>query len=259
MKRALILFWHGLGDIIMLTPHLRHLYNEGYKTDLMCLPETRTSRILEHCPYVGKLIDVENPWRKDDRQLEGLRSRKEFDEKATCNLEKFETLRKDYDWSGASPHYMGRYNLRHKIDTTSVELGVRLKSKRMEVFIPESAESEARKYMDGDYIFVHTKPRFHAYHNWDATEWMKENLPPLRIINTGYEEEHFMAFDNINTAFVIAREAKHRVLSSSVFLPACVSMGCVIDVINYGRPDHKVWPVDQSKILHIREKGKWIK
>ena len=54
MKKALILFWHGLGDIILLTAHLRHLYKKGYKTDLMCLPETRKSRLLDHCLYIGR-------------------------------------------------------------------------------------------------------------------------------------------------------------------------------------------------------------
>ena len=53
--------------------------------------------------------------------------------------------------------------------------------------------------------------------------------------------------------------ATHRVLSSSVFVHAADAMGCTIDIINYGRPDKKVWPLDQSRVLHIRENGKLIK
>lgn len=258
MKRALILFWHGLGDIILLTAHLRNLYKKDYKADLMCLPETRTSHMLDDCPYIGKLIDVDNPWRKDNRQAEGLRSRVEFDRYAARNIERFNELKDGYDISGVSPHKMANYKGFHKMDVTSAELGIPLTDKRTEVFIPESAEREALEYIDGDYIFVHTTPEFHAYHNWDATEWMEENLPRLKVINTGYGAEHFMAFDDINTAFVLAREAKHRVLSSSVFVYACVAMRCGIDALNYGRADRHMWPMDMSKILRLREMGKWI-
>lgn len=255
MKRALILYWHGLGDIILLTAHLRHLYKKGYKTDLMCLPETRKSRLLEHCPYIGKLIDIDNPW----RSKAGLRSKAEFEKQAALNIRKFDDLRKSYDWSGVSPHHMAKYKGYHKMDMTSAELKLGLSDKKTEVFIPESAEQEALKYMGDDYIFVHTTPEFHACHNWDATKWIEEYLPPLRIINTGFGTKYFMAFDDINTAFVLIREARHRVFSSSVFFHACNAMGCTIDVINYGRPDRKMWPLDQSKILHIREMGKWIR
>lgn len=259
MKKALILFWHGLGDIILLTAHLRHLYKKGYKTDLMCLPETKKSRLLDHCPYIGKLIDVDNPWRKDARQTEGLRSRSEFDRYATLNIRKFNDLRKSYDWSGVSPHHMAKYKGHHKMDVTSAELKLSLSDKRTEVFIPESAEREALKYMGDDYIFVHTMPEFHAYHNWNATKWIEENLPPLRIINIGFGTKYFMAFDDINTAFVLIREARHRVFSSSVFVYACIAMGCTIDALNYGRADRHMWPMDMTKVLYLREKGKWIR
>jgi len=68
-----------------------------------------------------------------------------------------------------------------------------------------------------------------------------------------------MAFNDINSAFILAREATHRVLSSGVFVHACEAMGCTMDVVNYGRADRKVWPLDQSKVLHIRESGEWIR
>jgi len=255
MKKALILFWHGLGDCVLLTAHLRQLYEMGYKTDLMCLPETRMSHMLDHCPYIGKLIEVGNPW----RSKAGLRSRSEFERQAAFNIRKFNDLSKSYDWSGVSPHHMGKYKGFHKMDVTSAELKLPLSDKRTEVFIPESAEQEALQYMGDDYIFVHTDPEFHAYHNWNATKWMKENLPPLRIINTGYGAKYFMAFDDINTAFVLTREAKHRVFSSSVFVYACIAMGCIIDALNYGRPDRHMWPVDMTKVLRLREMGKWIR
>jgi hypothetical protein len=64
---------------------------------------------------------------------------------------------------------------------------------------------------------------------------------------------------DINFSFVLAREATHRILSSSVFVHAREAMEVKIDVINYGKPDRKVWPKDQSLVMRIREEGKWIK
>jgi len=248
MKKALILYWHGLGDVIMLTPHLRHLYNQGYRIDLMCRIAVRKSRLLNACPYINKLIVVENPWR----------SRLGFKRQAELNIELFNRMKGDYDWAEASPRNTKQIK-RHKIDMTSAELGLDVKDRKLEVFIPKNAEFEVLKYMKSDYIFVQTVLEFHAYHDWDATEWIKENLPPLRIIDLGYKKEFHMAFDDINSAFVLAREAVYRVFSSGVFVHACEAMGCTMDVVNYGRADRKVWPLEQSKVLRIREKGKWIK
>ena len=61
---------------------------------------------------------------------------------------------------------------------------------------------------------------------------------------------------DINFSFVLAREAKHRILSSSVFVHACDAMNSVMDIVNYGRPDRKVWPLEQDKVQCIREANK---
>ena len=255
MKKALILYSHGLGDIIMLTPHLRYLYQKGYKTDLMCRIQTAESRLLDNCPYVDKLIEVENPWRPVGGNL---RSKAGFRKQTNINIVQFEKLRKNYDWSGVSLHKRP-FLQGHKIDITSYELELEIEDKKLEIFIPETAKKEAKKYTDGDFIFVHTMPEPNICHAWDASQWIEENLPPLKRINTGWGGKYFMAFDDINTAFILVREAKYRVLSSSVFVHACDAMGCTINAINYGRPDRKVWPLNQSKVLHIQEAGKWIK
>jgi len=250
MKKALILYWHGLGDVIMLTPHLHHLYKQGYKTDLMCRAMVKDSKLLESCPYVDRLIIVENPWR----------SKLGFKRQAELNIELFNRMKGSYDWAGASPHNT-KHIKRHKIDMTSAELGLEIKDKKLEVFIPQSAETEALRYIspESKYIFVQTILEFHSYHDWDASGWIKAYLPPLRTVDLGYKKEYHMAFNDINTAFVLAREAMHRVLSSGVFVHACEAMGCTIDVVNYGRSDRKVWSLDQSKVLHIREAGEWIR
>lgn len=244
MKRALVLYWHGLGDVIQLTPHLRHLYKNGFLVDLMCRKEVRNSHLLDNCPYVENFISVENPWR----------SSLGFVKQREINIDRFNKLKQGYDWAGKSCH--DGIGSKFKIDYTSKELNLIVDSRDLEVFIPPHldrivSKGVHEKYPDG-YIFVHTYVEFHPNHTWDATGWINKNLPNLPIF---YSKK----FNNINEAFVIAREATHRVLSSSVFVHACDAMGCVIDIINYGTPDRKVWPLKQSKILQIREKGKLLK
>ena len=46
----------------------------------------------------------------------------------------------------------------------------------------------------------------------------------------------------------MAREATHRVLSSSVFVHACDAMNVEMDVVYYGMPNPHGLPLDLSKI-----------
>jgi len=40
---------------------------------------------------------------------------------------------------------------------------------------------------------------------------------------------------------------------------AAEAMGLEMDIINYGKKDRKVWPLNQGLVKHIREEGKFIK
>jgi hypothetical protein len=249
-RKALIKYHHGLGDVIQLTPHLRFLYDVGYVTDIMGMAQNRTSHLLDACPYVDKFIDIPNTWK----------SPLGFQRQLLIDMEKFENLSKGYGWSGYANHIdIGNKN---KIDFTSMELGLEIIDKTVEVFITPEIEEEALKFINNNfpngYIFVHTMIEEHTYHNWDASEWILENLPNLPIVNTGYGGNFFMCHPNINFSFVLAREAKHRVMSSSVMVHACDAMGTTIDLVNYGRADRKVWLADMSRVLNIRECGKFI-
>lgn len=249
MKKALVCYWHGLGDVIMLTPHLRYLYKQGYVVDLMCRPEVKESKLLDECPYVERFIPIPNPWQSD----------RGFTTQMRINLNRFNQLRGSYDWSGASPHRLHKkISGIHKIDMTSRELGIDLKDKRLEVFIPSSIQGWSDPNIKGDYIFIHRLSRWHPYHSWNPDGWIDANFPPLERVYTD-KDCKTIEIDDINKVFMMAKRAKHRILASSVFVPACDAMGCVIDAINYGRSDRKVWPLDQSRVLHIREADEWIR
>lgn len=253
MKKALILYWHGLGDVIMLTPVLRYLHETGFDVHLMCRPEVTECSLLKDCPYVSICINVSNPWQ----------SPLGFDRQRKINIITFEQLSQDYHWFSQCLH---EHIVRDcKIDTNWSECGLvpDNRNHQLEVFIPPETEKIAMNYIKDNYpdgyIFRHTDIEFHSTHDWDCNDWIKDNLPNLPVINTGFGGNYYCSDADINFSFVLAREARHRVLSSSVFVHACDAMNVPIDVINYGRPDHKVWPKDSGKVLRIRENGRWIR
>lgn len=258
-KTALILYWHGLGDIIILTPIMRYLYQQGYLVDLMCHELVAESHLLDCCLYIGKLIPIPNPWW----------SKWGFEKQKQINIVLFTKMAKQYDWSAKCPHNPIVRGC--KIQTNWHECNLQPADNQLEVFISSSIEKRAMEYIAANYpngyIFQHTKTPLHKYHHWNAHDWIQSNLPNLPIVNTGQDKTYSSCRPgplvgvnpDINFSFVLAREATHRVLSSSVFVHACEAMGVKMDVINYGKPDRKVWPKDQSLVMRIREEGKWIK
>lgn len=251
MKRALIKYHHGLGDVIQLTPHLRHLYQDGYVTDIMGMAQNRQSHLLDNCPYTDQLIDIPNTWKSPIG----------FQGQLGNDMVLFHKLKPSYEWSGVANHLS--INSINKIDFTSNELKLNITNKTVEIFIPQESEERVTEYIKkhyrNGYVFMHTQIEEHINHNWDACPWIRQYLSKdLPIVDTGYGGEYYKWRDNINDAFVLAREATHRVLSSSVMVHACDAMDVGIDVINYGHADRKVWLQNMAKVNMIRENGIWL-
>ena len=250
MKRALVMYWHGLGDVIILTPALRHLYNQGYSIDLMCRESVKESNLLDNCKYVKDLIIIENPWR----------SKIGFKSQLAENVRHFDNLKADYDWSGSCLH---RNKMESKLLNNFSELNIEVNDFDLELFIDERLDDEVKKYVDekypDGYIFNHTMIEFHLKHNWDSKSWIDNNLPKLPIIDTGYEGSYYRKWKDINKTFCLLKYAKHRVLSSSVMVHACDALGVDMDIVNYGDPDKKVWPKNTNLVKSIRESNKIIK
>ena len=250
MSKILLLYWHGLGDLILLTPQLRRLHKEGNDVDLICRRQAIASHLLDACPYVNKLIPV--PYDGGGPAEGGKSGAKKREQ---C-FQLFNKLSPEYDKSfefseRAQMVRGGKIHLNNKVcgfkDSDDLNL---------EVFISQEAETEAAQYIKehcpNGYIFQHTMIEWHQWHNWDAEPWIMDNLDNLPIINTGMGGSHARMFKDINTSFVMAREAKHRVLSSSVFVHACDAMNAPMDVVYYGRPNPHGWPLDEGKIRLVK-------
>ena len=249
MKKALVCMADGLGDWVQYgTPHLRYLYNNGYKCDIMCREEISTSHLLDDCPYIDELIHIPNPWKF-----------KKPEKTVKQNFQKFNKLRKEYDVAYNRPFC--QIQTYHKLDMTSKFFGIKElegEERYPEVFIPEECEEEAEEYVkdvfdDEPFMFVHTEVKDHPAHTWpESYEWIKDNFEPMNIHDT-----RFQKWENINTSFAVMKRASRIILSSSVFLCAADAMNLYVDAANYGYADRKASCL-RIKPRRIREMGYWI-
>ena len=60
--RALIIYPHGLGDLILLTPALRALHERSGPVSIAILRRFASSGILESCPYLERTFYLPAPW-----------------------------------------------------------------------------------------------------------------------------------------------------------------------------------------------------
>lgn len=248
--KALLLFWHGIGDTITLTPALRYLKSGGYESHILCKPGIEESGLLSHCPH-AKVITVPVETTPASNTASSARARQQF-------KDTFAKMKPEYDLSlsfvGGPPKVRGG-----KIIRNMKVCGAPMKDVGLEVFIPQSAEDTAREYIaehyPGGYIFKHSRPSSRT-HDWGgAEEWIEQNLPDLPVFDTGRNGPDKKIWGDINVSFVMAREARHRVLASSVFVHACDAMNVPIDVVAYGKSAPHAWPLDSDKIKVVKCKS----
>jgi len=252
MKKALLLFWHGLGDLICCTPALRGLYEQGYLCDIITLQNVEDSHLLDSCPYVGTVMPliVGGPTGLGSPAGAGPEARlarKTF-------IDRLEELRPEYDKS-FSTNKTPRYLRGGKIERNLISCGLPTNlDTNMEVFISQEAEDTALNFIDSNYpdgfIFNHTSPG-HMNHAWNSASWIEDNLPDLPVFDCGRDgtwNGKWKPWEDINVSFVMAREANHRVLSSSVFMHACDAMNSEMDICHFGGANYHGLPVDPRKI-----------
>jgi len=253
-KKTLLCYSHGLGDIIQLIPVLNYFYQQGHICDLMVRKEVISSKLLNTCPYINKLFPIINPWQSPIGKTK--------QEKKNCEQWKKLMKQDKYDFGMPILHHNC---ITPKIDMNFVECGIdpKGKDKSLEVFISSENNKIGMEYIKKNYpngyILTNSVVAAHPWHSFKHIDWIKKNLLDLPIIDIGDNCKHHIMWKDINITFVLIKEAKHLILNSSVWVHASDALEKTIDLINYGKPDHKVWPLNQSKVLHIKEAGKFIK
>jgi len=242
-RSALVLFPHGIGDIIMATPSLRVLYDSGYIVDMMVRSSVIESRILDDCPYTDKLIKV-----RADTTENGFNR---------YHMPKFRALASEYDWCGISQL---RTTCAYRVKLIANDLNVLPSHYHLEVWISPEHEAEAASFarehaVGRQFVYVHTCTEVHRRYWWNSLDYVRETFPGMSIIDSGEGGNAHKRFKNINVNFALMRLAKHRVLSLSVMAAAADAMQLPIDILNSEIPNHSCLPMNKKLVTKYRIKG----
>lgn len=217
----LIIYPHGLGDIILLTPALRAL--AGEKPHVAVLRRFAGTGILDHCPHIRAVSYVlPDPWNTKS----GRRGCQKFGEKLAKYL-------------GLDPVWIWHRPGLHKIKENMAHLNLTTADYRTEVYL-DPAEADEGWGHGQSYGFLHCKTGMPglstaaAKKDFDSAagrHWLLDHGCD-RVIEPGVEIGIQLP---MSVQFAIMGAAKAVCLADSVFYHACHAMGKRVDFAYFGR------------------------
>tara|TARA_R100000005_G_scaffold94767_1_gene73797 strand:+ start:755 stop:1492 length:738 start_codon:yes stop_codon:yes gene_type:complete len=239
--KTLIVYPHGIGDIILATPALR-AFKE--KVGFMMLNRLISSEILTHCPYVEKVYGCPDP--HNDYEGNVMQGIHDVQQRAVqlAREEGFERLA-----------YLDHTIPHNKIYLNLDKLGIPHKTEseefyRTEVFLSQEDRDFAKEFVgDRKFTFIHgSSPSL------PPKDFPKDFLKSLRkdkdVIEVGVD---FLptAFD-INKQFAIMELASEIYVIDSAFYHAAHALGKDVDLAYFNR-GKEVY--DRVRPLHtVKEK-----
>jgi hypothetical protein len=238
---VLVLYPHGLGDCILLTPALRAYYETNKKKcHIATLERFKDAKFFDECPYVDKIFYTKDAWNDYPDSRIGFQSL-------------YEEWKEYAVQSGFEGFVMPMHSVpQSKILINAYGLGIKkLSDPRPEIFTTEEDKEIAYKIIkdlvgENDFGFVQTK----AGHELKSLpenygrKWILENTDLKNIIEIGKEIDGYAY--NINVQFEILRRAAAVCLPDSVFYHACNAMNKPIDFVYFARGGevyHRVKPL----------------
>lgn len=220
----LILFWHGLGDVIMATPAFRafSLQHPDSFIGITVKGMIYNSGILNRCPYFHRMHIIPDVWKERSFRRafkrcikEGERIQREF------KYDKLICVNHQQKW---------RYGI-HKIYRTANELGVGLiTDTQTELYLSDEDRADASNwlkqhgYEENNFIFLHRKTDYPPKDMPDeVAQAFLKMLPPLPVIEVG--KSYPLEGRPVNFSFAILEKAGYTLLVDSVFLHAADALG----------------------------------
>lgn len=222
----LILYPHGLGDILLLTPALRAL--DGEPPHVAVLRRFRGTQILDGCPWVEQVHYVlPDPWHDTTKQ--GCR----------------QWGRNYAKKQGETPVWIWHPKEMHKILYNAHILDVVLVNHRAEVWIDDEAKEIAdawlREHVRPPYGFLHCATGMPGWtrvaHKKDfPSQWGRRWLKARGMRDVVEVGESFAKTDfPMPVQFEILRRADVLCLADSVFYHAAHALGKKVDLAYFGR------------------------
>jgi len=242
MNDLLIVYPHGLGDCILLTPALKAYFKKYNKKAALAIMERfKSAELLNSCPYISDILHTKDAWNDFANshigfqvvfQTSTLAAKKkgienvimpmhqEPESKILLNAQFLDVLDDNFD-------------SHTEIYTTIEDI--------------RKANEVVKELVGGDeFGFIHSKTGLPVKDLPDnyGRNWLRESRGLNRFIEVG-EEIKYDDF-NINVQFEIMRQAKAVCLADSVFYHACGAIDKPVDFVYFGRGEgvyNRVKPV----------------
>ena len=250
MNRILIYQPGGVGDVIMTTPALRQFAkdNPNAYTYLAINHRVANSHIADNYPWIDEIVPVRDAWEDFNNHFSiGVRE-VGHDLRAFSRANKIDKIIE-----------LKAPVTQHKIRQYGVELGVKLESDAMEVFIPDCISGEVDAFLKengiaGEFALVHSVANLSTKNipSKFITQYISQiNLPTIII------DGNFLHCD-IHFSFELLRRATNSLLCESAFVPAADALGAKDVVILAWKPSSfkYVDPLHiDFKTVYLQERG----
>jgi hypothetical protein len=236
--KVMIMYPHGLGDCLLLTPAIKELKAISDITiGLAMLQRFKSSNIFDHNHCLDEIIYTADAWNEFPSFQIGCQEVFSY-----C-----EWIGKQRGYNMIAPIYHSQNN--SKIVDCFTALNVPLKNPHTEIYTTDEDKAFALDFTKdlGDFGFIHTSTGVPAKDLPEGygEKWLRENKGLTSFVEVGktfkYDE-----FD-INKQFEIMRLAKAVCLPDSVFYHACHAMDKEVDFVYFAR-GKQVY--DRVKPLH---------
>jgi len=228
--KALVIYPHGIGDCILLTPALRSFHElTGEKCSVATLERFKSAQYFDHCPYIEQVYYTKDAWHDFENVHIGFQTL----------YDNWKVFAKDNGYKGV---VMPMHNSpESKILINARTLGIKnFDSPQTDIFTtPEDREIADKLITDivgsEEFGFVQTAAG-HDVKDLPADfgrDWLLKNRNLKNVIEIGREIDPYA--HNINVQFEILRRASAVCLPDSVFYHACHAMNKPVDFVYFAR------------------------
>lgn len=230
MEDLLIIYPHGLGDCIMLTPTLREYYKKfGRKLSVAIMKRFKSSEIFKNNPYVKNVFYVSDPWNDFKNPNIGFKE---------VIIEGNRIAKKN---GIPKAQFLNQPPPTHKIYKNAELLGLKISNPKMEVYVSEDEIKLADEIIkssvgDNSFGFIQTNTGAGSHKDLPdgfGEKWLKKNKGLNHFIEVGkaFKYNDF----NINVQFEILNKSNAICVPDSVFYHAASAMDKNIDFVYFGR------------------------
>ena len=230
MEDVLVIYPHGLGDCVLLTPTLREYYKKtGEKLHIATLERFRSAQFFNNNPYVDQIFYTKDAWHDYPNSQTG-----------------FQSIYNDWKSFAKDKGYKGIVMPMHSQPINKILLNYKFlglvgqKDYQTEIYTTQEDEKVAQDIIEAivgtlPFGFVQTStgvPSKDLPQGY-GRQWLLENRGLEKIIEIGLEINPLEY--NINVQFEILRRAAAVCIPDSVFYHACHAINKEVDFVYFGR------------------------